>query len=611
MKEKSINYWFFGFYFLLISSLHIAHLSLKPSTAIWCVDAIGQCALETILLIIVAKFFSLYIPFAINVIGLSIFLILAHIIDFPLVRLMDISFWFALNFMLQEGKDNILELLYASNVSLSNWVMLFLGAVTILISSLLCFKKTQHWSDKIPLHLSFNSLVLLAGGSFFLLCSWDLVTLDKKIAGNTQVYQKILPWKTTFLVNKGEHLEVDQPILALKDHDLLKVEKLHLDAKPDVYLFVVESLREDFINHEITPYIHNFKEQALSFKLALANANATHLSWFSLFYSQLPFHWNSPLLKQKAEGSPFLKILKESGYRIHVYASSRLGYYGMEESLFGKNRALIDKIVTEDSVETPIYLKDQFVINCLIEDMQQEKGGRVFITFLDSTHLDYSWPFEESSVFQPVDQTLNYLKALSNDKEYLEKIKNRYKNALHFVDSLFGRVLVALESDEDALVVITGDHGEEFYEQGHLFHASHLSYPQVHIPLYYRLGNDPKWRGRILDRLSSHMDIFPTLFHCLLKKPFIGNYRGQSVLEESYWPYAVITRFNACFSPREFCIHDAEYKAIFRVEKDVFSSRKLQLIEVKTLYDELLTDREQVLEERFKPALQRVFHSYE
>lgn len=611
MKKKSINYWFFGFYFLLISTLHIAHLSLKPSTAIWCVDAIGQCALETILLIIVAKILSLYIPFAINLIGLSIFLILAHIIDFPLVRLMDISFWFALNFMLQEGGDNILELLYASNISLSHWVLLFFGSIIILISSVLCFKKTQYWSEKIPLYLSFHSLFLLMGGSFFLLCIWDLVTLDKKMLENMQAYQKILPWKTTFFVKKKEYVEVDQPILALKEHNLLEVKELKLDAKPDIYLFIIESLREDFITHEIAPHLNNFKEQSLSFKLALANANATHLSWFSLFYSQLPFHWNSPLLKQKAAGSPFLQTLKESGYRIQVYASSRLGYYGMEESLFGRNRALIDKIVTEDSVGIPTYLKDQAVMNCLIEDMQQNKGGRVFITFLDSTHLDYSWPFAKKATFEPVDQTLNYLKALSNNKEHLEKIKNRYRNALHFVDSLFSRFFTVLELDKDALVVITGDHGEEFYEQGHLFHASHLSYPQVHIPLYYRLGNDPKWCRCNLDRISSHMDIFPTLFHYLLKKPFIGNYEGQSVLEKSHWPYAVITRFNACFSPTEFCIHDKEYKAIFCVEKDVFSCKRLQLIDVKTLHDDLLIDKNQIVEERFKPALQKVFHSYE
>ncbi|HEV3269231.1 MAG TPA: sulfatase-like hydrolase/transferase [Candidatus Rhabdochlamydia sp.] len=611
MKEKSINYWFFGFYFLLISILHIVHLLLKPSAAIWCVDAIGQCALETILLMILAKILSLYIPFAINIVGLSLFLILAHILDFPLVRLMDISFWFALNFMLQEGGDNILELLYASNISLSNWVLLFFSAVIILILSVLCFKKTQYWSDRIPLYLSFNSLIVLAGGSFFLLCGWDLVTLDRKMLNNMQAYQKILPWKTTFFVKEKKYLEVDQPILALQEHNLLEIEKIHLDTKPDIYLFIVESLREDFINQEIAPHLSSFKEQALSFSLALANANATHLSWFSLFYSQLPFHWNSLLLKQKAMGSPFLQTLKASGYRIHVYASSRLGYYGMEESLFGHNRMLIDKIVTQNSVEKPTYLKDQSVIDCLIEDMQQDKGGRVFITFLDSTHLDYSWPLEKKSVFEPVDQTLNYLKALSNNKEYLEKIKNRYRNALHFVDSLFGRFFTALASDKDALVVITGDHGEEFYEQGHLFHASHLSYPQVHVPLYYRLGNDPKWSGCTLDRLSSHMDIFPTLFHYLLKKPFIGNYEGQSVLEENHWPYAVITRFNACFSPTEFCIHDKEYKAIFRAEKDVFSCRRLQLIDVKTLHDDLLTNKEQIIEERFKPALQKVFSSHE
>lgn len=611
MKEKSINYWFFIFYFLLISTLHIVHLLLKPSATIWCIDAIGQCALETILLIILAKILSLYLPFAINIVGLSLFLILAHIIDFPLVRLMDISFWFALNFMLQEGGDNILELLYASNISLSNWVLLFFSAVIILISSVLCFKKTQHWSDKIPLYLSFNSLIVLAGGSFFLLCIWDLVTLDRKMLGNIQAYQKILPWKKTFFEKEKEYLEVDQPILALQEHNLLQIEKIHLDTKPDIYLFIVESLREDFINQEIAPHLSSFKEQSLSFQLALSNANATHLSWFSLFYSQLPFHWNSLLLKQKAMGSPFLQTLKASGYRIHVYASSRLGYYGMEESLFGHNRALIDKIVTQDSTEKPTYLKDQAVINCLIEDMQKDKGGRAFITFLDSTHLDYSWPLEKKSVFEPVDQTLNYLKALSNSKEYLEKIKNRYRNALHFVDSLFGRFFIALASDKDALVVITGDHGEEFYEQGHLFHASHLSYPQVHVPLYYRLGNDPKWSGCILDRLSSHMDIFPTLFHYLLKKPFIGNYEGQSVLDENHWPYVVIARFNACFSPTEFCIHDKEYKAIFRAEKDVFSCRRLQLIDVKTLHDDLLTNKEQIIKERFKPALKRVFSPHE
>lgn len=499
MKKKSINYWFFSFYFLLISTLHIVHLSLKSNAAIWYVDAIGQCALETILLIIVANIFSAYIPFALNIVGLSIFLLLAHAIDFPLVRLMDISFWFALNFMLQEGRDNILELLYASNISLGNWILLFFGALIILISSVLCFKKTQHWSDKTPFYLSFNSLILLAGGSFFLLGGWDLATSDRKIMKNIQMYQKILPWKTTFFAKEKEYIKVDQPICSLKEHNLLEIEELQLETKPDIYLFVVESLREDFINHEIAPYLHNFKKQSLSFTLALASANATHLSWFSLFYSQLPFHWNSVLLKKKANGSPFLQTLKKSGYRIYVYASSRLGYYDMEQSLFGLNRALIDKIVTEESVEKPTYLKDQSVVECLIKDMQQEKGGRVFITFLDSTHLDYSWPSEEKSVFQPVDQTLNYIKALSNDKKYLEKIKNRYRNALHFVDSLFGRFLTALESDKDALVVITGDHGEEFYEQGHLFHASHLSYPQVHVPLYYRLGNDPKWKGCVLE----------------------------------------------------------------------------------------------------------------
>ena len=70
-----------------------------------------------------------------------------------------------------------------------------------------------------------------------------------------------------------------------------------LNHKPDIYLFVIESLREDYITVENSPHLNQFKEKNVSFDLTLSNANATHNSWFSLFHSKFPFYWEKSIQK--------------------------------------------------------------------------------------------------------------------------------------------------------------------------------------------------------------------------------------------------------------------------------------------------------------------------
>ncbi|MBI2811274.1 MAG: sulfatase-like hydrolase/transferase [Candidatus Melainabacteria bacterium] len=385
-----------------------------------------------------------------------------------------------------------------------------------------------------------------------------------------------------------------------------------LARKPDIYLFVIESLREDFITALNAPHLKNFKQENVSFPMGLSNANATHIAWFSLCYSQFPFYWGKVDPEEWKGGSTPLRILKKMGYKIHVSSSARLGYFQMDRVIFGEGQHLADSLFApeEEDVDEP-YVRDQKSIDNLLSEMNKEGSGRFFLVFLDATHFDYSWP-KEATHFSPYEEKINYFKAAMSSSG-VEGIKNRYRNAIHYVDSLFGQFYEALKKSpggKEAVVVVTGDHGEEFYEQGNLFHASSLTHPQMHIPLYYRFGEKEEFKRRSPCHMSCQMDVFPTLFHYLIGEDLMGDVlQGQSIFKQERWPYTIIARFNAIRNPSEFCIHDGHKKILaeFTDEKDIFNSKGLKIFSTKNCSDENLTNDIDAIQDGFGKAFDRIF----
>lgn len=101
-------------------------------------------------------------------------------------------------------------------------------------------------------------------------------------------------------------------------------------------------------------------------------------------------------------------------------------------------------------------------------------------------------------------------------REDLEHVKALYDGALRLTDDLLRKTVEGLQSKglwEDALVVITSDHGEELGEHGHL---SHL-YPWetvLRVPLVIKL---PKGQGagQVVDVPVQSADIVPTIMELL------------------------------------------------------------------------------------------------
>ncbi|MDY7109614.1 MAG: sulfatase-like hydrolase/transferase, partial [Planctomycetota bacterium] len=94
----------------------------------------------------------------------------------------------------------------------------------------------------------------------------------------------------------------------------------------------------------------------------------------------------------------------------------------------------------------------------------------------------------------------------------LEHIEARYDAEIRFTDDVLRQIFAQLGERgvlDDAIVIITADHGEEFGEHGGLMHRAYLYDELIHVPLImWGHGRVPP---RVDDRMVSSVDIAPTI----------------------------------------------------------------------------------------------------
>ncbi|MBI5272396.1 MAG: sulfatase-like hydrolase/transferase [Chlamydiia bacterium] len=618
----AINYLYFGLFFALLIVTSSSSVFIKEPTSsaplFFFLYAAGQAALETTALIFFGWAIHKYlgqVPF-LGFVGLTFVVLILHILDFLMDRILDLSVWETIAFVLDENFEDFLYLLDASGISLGIWMF---GAVLILLLPLIgigLYLWTKRFTARRPLVFRKNWLL-----QSFLCIPVALLFLEFSISHTIHpdaytAFIQSLPWKSTFLQPKIVHFPLqalltppleEQEMAALIEHDTTTLKK-----RPNIYLFVIESLREDVISADTAPNLYRFKQDNIHFDLALSNANGSHLSWFSIFHSQFPYFWHHVKTQGWAMGSPPLTLLKKWGYQIRLYSSAQLNYYGMESLLFGTAHNLIDSYQTFH--HTPPLTaadSDAKALHALETDLLENpnlREGQICIVFLDSTHFKYSWPLHWNPKFHPISTGIDYFNVFQSPRK-IEMIKNRYRNSVFFIDSLLGRWFEKMPRKEESIVIITGDHGEEFFEHGHLFHGSHLTHEQTNIPLYMKLGQ------RELEQsppIVSQMDIFPTLLHHLSHRP-IPYLEGRSIFSTNPWPYSCVARFNAGRPPYEFCLHNGQNKLIARFSRtrNIFASKSLQIRALWDLHDKRLPHKEQNtlewVEQEFGPAIKRLF----
>jgi len=283
------------------------------------------------------------------------------------------------------------------------------------------------------------------------------------------------------------------------------------EEKPDVIVFMVESLRSDVVSLENMPRLSAFAAGAWTFEHPITTGNVTQYSWYGLFCAELPIFFEAASTSPDEHGSVPLSILRRLGYRIHLFASPNLEYQGIREVVFGDGGALLD---SEFHPELPeVADRDQAVIAAFGRAMATTpRGGGVYVVALDSTHFDYAW----GAAFQPPYRphaASGSVKSGEVDTWARAAVQNRYRNAVAWADVLLGQALDAIRASGrmgSSYVVVTGDHGEAFWEHGAATHGTDLSREQVEVGFAMQLPGMPP---RHFDGVISLLDVMPTVLH--------------------------------------------------------------------------------------------------
>jgi uncharacterized protein len=127
------------------------------------------------------------------------------------------------------------------------------------------------------------------------------------------------------------------------------------------------------------------------------------------------------------------------------------------------------------------------------------------------------------------------------------QLRVRYLTAVHYVDSLIGRVLDDLERQKllaSTVIVVTADHGLEFDENGLRVngHGTAFTGSQLRTPLLIRWPGRPP--GRV-ERRTSHFDVAPALvtglFNC--SNPASDYASGHDLFTDAEWDWLIATDY--------------------------------------------------------------------
>ncbi|MBM3990228.1 MAG: DUF3413 domain-containing protein [Planctomycetes bacterium] len=287
--------------------------------------------------------------------------------------------------------------------------------------------------------------------------------------------------------------------------------------RPNVLFLVIDSWRGDMAGADSTPALAARAQAARTFEDHYSGGNGTRFGVFSLLYGLHGSYW-WPVL-EAGRAPVLLDTLLAAGYQPGVFSSASMDYPEFRRTAWSG----IAPCVRDEFGDARASVRDQRVAEACLEFVRARDPQRPFFAFvlLDSAHQKYDFP-DDADPFRPYAREIDYVElAGSRDPQLQELVRNRYRNALLHADRVAGYLLDELERTGElarTLVVVTGDHGEEFAEHGHWGHTGNFTPEQVRVPLFL-LG--PHIERGAERRRTSHVDVPATVLELLGADPSV------------------------------------------------------------------------------------------
>lgn len=384
----------------------------------------------------------------------------------------------------------------------------------------------------------------------YLLLSTSIPLVHQKLYSSTRTqYDPILAFLQPVKFQHSHKL-IDLGI----EHELAleQYPKAIASDKPNVIFFICDALRADRIgsygySRKITPTLDSLSQLPQSLN---------HHRYFSVSSHSYPGITATMASRERLSVKRFMlhEALRKQGYDINFILSGFFSkFYNIREYFGDEIDFYYDGITYQNDPEVNMASAsdDLVVIPAGLRKIQpySEKPAFFYFHFMSAHQTGaFNQKYEK---YTPAKWNVGQIGK--------EAMVNNYDNRIWQLDHQINNTLKDLKRKgylEDALVVITSDHGQALMENNRYWHGKSTEMPETWIPLILSYLGNRAFPTDSINSVNSQIDAAPTVID-LLGLPMPTSWEGQSV-------------FSSHTSLPLYQSEADTYSAIFKRDKELF-----------------------------------------
>ncbi|MFO7948852.1 MAG: sulfatase [Candidatus Fermentibacteraceae bacterium] len=358
-------------------------------------------------------------------------------------------------------------------------------------------------------------------------------------------------------------------------------------GRPNILLVLIDTIRADHMgsygyHRDTTPHLDSLAEAGTRYARMMSGSPWTLPSMTTTFTGLTERQHRARLRNRTFYGVdpslPFMPLLlKDQGYRTAAF----FNVIYMSEH-FGFHRGF-DHFDCEGLVELWNSRTAGETVDALLAWLDEREGGRPFFAALHlfDPHATYDPPSPYDTIWAdpayegPFDSSWGMRSDMDDansgavvvDSAGIRNLTNLYDGEIAYTDTQLGRLLGGLRRrglGGETLVIVMGDHGEEFADHGKFAHGHTLHAELLQVPLIMAgAGVEP---GVVDTSLVGNVDVLPTVMAAAGASTPEGS-PGRDLLSPYEGPPRTLFA-SGLGGSRQACARRLDRKVVWHLEPD-------------------------------------------